>query len=151
MVFCAKRNNAYSVQLRPLLRDTPCRTCLPCLLACPTTPARRTESKFDRQCNCDCPGEKCLRCQRDTATVLRDGRLDRRRGHVGGADLIRCTAPGTTSAADRTPDVISRRISIMRLVTPRASAASQCAGSGVARLRDHRQANAVLGLGACCR
>jgi hypothetical protein len=30
MVFCAKSNNAYSVELRSFLRETPYRACLPC-------------------------------------------------------------------------------------------------------------------------
>ena len=44
MVFCAKRNNAYSVK--------PCRACLRCWLMCRATPVCRAESTLDHRCNC---------------------------------------------------------------------------------------------------
>ncbi len=46
----------YSVIFVLSLRDTPCRACLPCLLTCPATLARRAKSNLDHRCNCDCAG-----------------------------------------------------------------------------------------------
>ena len=56
VVFCAKRNMPTPCNSVPSLRDTPCRACLPCLLTCPATLARRAKSNLDHRCNCDCAG-----------------------------------------------------------------------------------------------